>query len=108
MITREMTDQAISQEIGKRIEQLRLESDLTQEEVANETGINRRTYINLVKGNGKFTNIISVLRVLKRLDLIENFISEEPFSPIELLKMKGRQRKRASNKKKLDKGEPEW
>lgn len=108
MITRGMSDKAISEEIGKRIDQIRLELDLTQSEVAEQSGINRRTYMSLVKGNAKLVTIIAVLRVLKRIDLIESFIPDEPFSPMELLKMKGKHRKRASNKTIPNKGDSEW
>ena len=91
-----MSNQSISAEIGRRIEQLRLEQNLTQQQVADEIGLSRVSYRNLVGGGGKFENIIAVLRVLGKLDLIEQFVPETTFSPMEQLKLKGKQRQRAS------------
>ena len=91
-----MTNASIAAEIGQRIEQMRLEQNLTQQQVADEIGLSRVSYRKLVGGMGKFENIIAVLRVLGRLDLIEPLVAETIFSPIEQLKLKGRQRQRAS------------
>jgi len=98
-----MSDSAIAKEIGQRIEQLRLETNITQESIADELGITTKTYRNAINGQSKFELIIGILRVLNHLDLVERFIPETPFSPIELIKLKGKQRQRASrqNKNKL-------
>jgi len=96
MIVESMTNQSISAEIGRRIEQLRLEQNLTQQQLADEIGLSRVSYRNLVNGGGKFENIIAVLRVLDKLELVESFIPETTFSPMEQLKLKGKQRQRAS------------
>lgn len=91
-----MTDEAIALEIGQRIEQIRLEQNLTQQQVAEEIGLSRLSYRKLVHGGGKFQNIIAALRVLGRLDLVEGFIPQTVFSPLEQLKLKGKKRRRAS------------
>jgi len=93
-----MTNKAIAAELGERIEQLRLEQNLTQQQLADEIGLSRVSYRNLVKGSGKFENIIAVLRALDQLDQLENFIPEVGYSPMQQLKLKGKQRKRASKK----------
>ncbi|VAW56243.1 hypothetical protein MNBD_GAMMA07-180 [hydrothermal vent metagenome] len=90
-----MTSQAIAKELGQRIEQLRLEQNRTQQQIADEVGLSRVSYRNLVKGQAKFENIISVLRVLGKLDLVEQFIPEVTFSPMEQLKLQGKKRQRA-------------
>ena len=105
-----MTDKSISAEIGRRIEQMRLEQNLTQQQIADEIGISRVSYRNLVSGGGKFENIIAVLRVLGRLDLVEQFIPETTFSPMEQLKLKGKQRQRATgsnSKNQTTKNDPD-
>ena len=91
-----MTDSAIAAEIGSRIEQMRLEKNLTQQQLADEIGLSRLSYRKLVNGFGKFQNVIAVLRVFGRLDLVQGFVPETTFSPIEQLKLKGKQRRRAS------------
>ena len=98
MTFKSMTDHAIAAEIGRRIEQMRLEKNLTQQQVADEVGISRVSYRKLAAGSGKFENVIAVLRVLGRLDLVEQFVPEVTFSPMEQLKLKGRQRKRATGR----------
>lgn len=107
-----MTNRAIAQEIGQRIDQLRLEKNITQQQLADEIGVSRVSYRQLAKGAAKFENIIAALRALGRLDIIEQFIPETAFSPMAQLKSKGKQPQRASsqrnemaneqNKKKLD------
>ena len=62
-----MSNQSIAKEIGRRIEQMRLEQNLTQGQVADEIGLSRLSYRRLVNGSGKFENIIALLRVLGRL-----------------------------------------
>ncbi len=91
-----MTDQSITAEIGRRIEQMRLEQNLTQQQVADEIGLSRVSYRKLVSGAAKFENIIAVLRALGRLDLVEQFVPETTFSPMQQLKLKGKQRRRAT------------
>jgi len=91
-----MTDQAVAAEIGQRIDQIRLERNLTQQQLADAVGLSRVSYAKLVSGQGKFTNVIAVLRALDQVALLENFVPEAVFSPIEQLKLKGKQRKRAS------------
>lgn len=99
MITQGMTNKAIAAEIGQRIDQLRLEQNLTQQQLADEIGISRISYRKLVQGSAKFENIIAALRALHKLDLVEKFIPEQSLSPMQLLKIQGKQRQRASNKK---------
>ena len=59
-------------------------------------GLSRVSYAKLVAGQAKFANVIAVLRALDQLALLENFVPEAVFSPLEQLKMKGKQRQRAS------------
>ena len=91
-----MTDEAIARELGRRIDQIRLERNMTQQQLADAVGISRVSYAKLAAGQGKFINVIAVLRALDQLALVEGFIPDTAFSPIEQLKMKGRQRQRAS------------
>lgn len=94
-----LSDEAIALEIGQRLEQLRLEKNLDQTSLANELGITRKTYRALVNGQGKVINLIKAMRVLGALEQLETLLPATPFSPLELLKMQGKQRQRASNKK---------
>lgn len=91
-----MSNTAIAKQIGERIEQLRLEANISQESIAQELGVTVKTYRNIKHGKARLDLIIGVLRILEKLELIDNFIPETPFSPLELLQLKGKQRQRAS------------
>jgi len=96
MMFNSMTNKAIALEIGTRIEQIRLEQNRTQKELADEIGLTPVSYRNLVAGKGKFENLIALLRALGRVDLLESFIPDSEFSPMERLRLQGRKRQRAS------------
>lgn len=98
MNLKSMTDQAVSAELGRRIEQFRLERNQTQQQIADEIGLSRISYRKLEAGEGKLVNFIAVLRVFGLLDSLDKLLPETIFSPIEQLKMKGKVRKRASRR----------
>ena len=91
-----MSDQALAGEVGTRIEQLRLESNITQEAIAERLGITPKTYRAAIQGQGKFETLIGILRVLGKLELVETFVPETPPSPLALMQLKGRKRQRAA------------
>lgn len=97
-----MTDQAVAAEIGRRIEQLRLEQNLTQQHVADAVGLSRVSYARLVSGQGKFINLVAVLRVLGQIDQLEQFLPAAVFSPMAQLKLKGKQRQRAGGSRETN------
>jgi len=96
-----MTDRAIAREVGHRIDQIRLERNISQKEVADNVGITVKTYRRIIDGGGKFETLITVLRILGHLELVDSFIQESTFSPLALVKMRGKQRLRASKKSKI-------
>ena len=96
-----MTDTAIAAELGARLEQLRLEANKPQKEIARELGISEGTYRSAIKGKARFEVIIGILRVLEKLENLEGFLPEAPFSPIELLKLEGKKRQRAGTKRSV-------
>jgi transcriptional regulator with XRE-family HTH domain len=91
-----MTDEAIATEIGRRIEQLRLERNFTQQYMADAAGLSRVSYRKLEAGEVKFVNLIAALRALDQLHTLEQMLPNTVFSPIEQLKLKGKVRKRAT------------
>ena len=90
-----MTNAGIASELGERIERLRLERNMTQAALAAEIGITTKSYRQLVAGGGKLENLIAALRALDCLDQLDNFLPAPPPSPLELLKLQGKQRQRA-------------
>lgn len=90
-----MTNSAIATELGERLERLRLAQNLTQKMLADEIGITAKSYRQLVAGGGKLENMIAALRALNALEQLDNFLPDTPPSPLEQLKLRGKQRQRA-------------
>mgnify|MGYP006189607775 CR=1 FL=1 len=90
-----MTNSAIAAELGERLERLRLGQNMTQQMLAEEIGITAKSYRQLVAGGGKLENMIAALRALNALDQLDNFLPNTPASPLEQLKLRGKQRQRA-------------
>lgn len=96
-----MSDAAIGLMIGHRFEELRLRRNLSYIELCAETGVSRQTLHALLRqGKGNLSTVIAVMRALKDLDSLSSLIATVPISPIQLLKLQGNQRKRASGKRK--------
>ncbi|QKW83479.1 helix-turn-helix domain-containing protein [Acinetobacter sp. FDAARGOS_724] len=94
----------IAEVIGLRLKRARLNRDMTQVEVADRAWVSKRTVLKAEKGDVRLADLIAILRALEMLDEINSFLPEPPLSPIELLKLRGKIRKRASgnNKNKTD------
>ncbi|MDF9778784.1 helix-turn-helix transcriptional regulator [Pseudomonas baetica] len=91
-----MTDDAIASAIGARLQELRLKKNLSQEQVAEEAGISRQTLINLLHGKGTMVNLVAVLRAIGELERVTSLIQPVRPSPIQVIKMAGTQRVRAT------------
>lgn len=107
--TSNLSDDALLKEIGKRITRYRLNQDKTQASLAEEAGVSNRTITRLEQGNS--IQASSLLRILRALQLIENLdtlIPEPVASPVQQLKMQGKQRQRASSKSVKSVKEEPW
>ena len=91
-----MSPVAIAQELGNRLKQARLNADLTQAEVASRTGLNRRTVLNAEKGKVQLENLVAILAALDMVEQLNMFLPEQEVSPLQLAKLKGQKRQRAS------------
>ena len=97
-ITSDLTDAAISQILGERIERYRIEADLTQAELSEQAGIGKRTLERIEAGRGaELVTLIRVLRALNAVDGFERLLPELPVSPIERLELRGKQRQRVAH-----------
>ena len=103
-----LTDDAILAELGGRFAQRRLELQLTQEMLADQAGVSKRTVERVEAGSTtQISTMIRMLRVLGLLDRLETLVPEAGLRPMDLLKLKGKARKRASGKRKPT-GEVPW
>lgn len=104
-----LSDKYIAQELGRRLKALRLQKNITQSELAGAATLSLNSIKSLESGKGKLSTLIAVLRELQALDHLDNFVPEIAISPIQLAKMQGKPRKRASgNRPKPDEDEAEW
>lgn len=101
-LTTEMSDIAILQELGTRLERRRIDANLTQAQLAQESGISKRTLERIEAGHSTdFVMLVRVLRALKLVEGLDSLISDRPQSPIALLKQRGRERKRVGRPRSL-------
>jgi len=100
MELKKMSPLAIAEELGSRLKQARLRADLTQSEVASRSGLSRRTILNAEKGKVQLENLVAILVSMGMVEQLNMFIPVQEISPIQLAKLKGQQRQRASRSKK--------
>ncbi len=105
-----LTASAILAELGGRLAQRRLALELTQEMLAEQAGVSKRTVERIEAGaTAQVSTFIRVLRALELLDRLETLVPQAGPRPMDLIKLKGKARKRASGKRKLgDKGPWQW
>lgn len=92
-----MSDKAILKELGARVNRQRLNQNITQAALAGRAGVARIVVHRLESGLG--CNLESLIRILRPLGLLEQFnvfLPEPGLSPIQLVKLKGQERQRAS------------
>lgn len=101
---------ALAEELGERLKQARLNKNFTQLEVAEHAGVSRRTVINAEKGKATLEVFVAIMIVLNLTEQLNLFLPPQPISPIQLAKLKGEKRQRASGRAaNLVKEEaPEW
>lgn len=103
------TPAAITEELGERLKQARLNADLTQSEVARIAGISRKAVLNAEKGKCQLEAFVAIIFALKLTGHLDKFLPRQPISPIQLAKLQGKHRQRASGQRRIkDEGAPEW
>jgi len=105
-----ISNEAVLQEIGRRMARRRVELELTQAALAEQAGVAKRTVERIEAGLSTQTaNLIRIFRVLGLIEGLAALIPETGPRPLDLLKLKlkGKQRQRASAKKTAkSNGEP--
>lgn len=91
------TDKAILAELTGRIVQRRIELGLTQQDVADQSGISLRTVKRIeLGGDTQFSTIIRLLQVYDLIDRLDVLVPEPSVSPIQFVDQQHKPRKRAS------------
>ncbi|CAN5280288.1 hypothetical protein BH20ACI2_BH20ACI2_01520 [soil metagenome] len=108
-IDEQATDKFVLQEIGERLEQLRLNKNLIRTALADQAGVSRNTIDRLESGNSvQLTNFIRVCRALGILSRFEAVFPLPSPSPVAQLRLQGKKRRRASQKRAKPVGKWEW
>lgn len=97
-----LSDKGIQKELGQRIKALRLRQNITQKQLAEAITLSLNSIKSLEAGRGKLSTLIAVLRELGALDQLDHFIPEISISPMQLAKMQGKVRQRASGERSKD------
>ena len=108
--TKQITDEDFLAEVGGRLTQLRLENNLTQSQLANQSGVSKRTLERMESGSVA-TQLSSFIRICRALNILERFndlIPEQSESPIQQLKLQKKKRRRASSKASSKRTDPTW
>lgn len=95
-----LTDQAVLQELGKRLTALRIGRNLTQAALAEQAGMAKRTVERMESGQValQLSSFVRVCRVLGLLEQFESLVPEQVPSPMAQLKLQGRTRQRVSSR----------
>jgi len=100
-----MSNEAILRTLGERVGQQRLNKDISQMALAKRAGVARIVVQRLEGGRG--CTLESLIRILRALDLVQQLdalLPEPGLSPIQLAKLKGRERQRASGRRRIPTG----
>lgn len=98
-----LTDFEILSEMGRRLKTVRITKNLTQQDVAVISGLNRSTVRDME--NGKPLNalsLIQVFRCLRLLPKLDDFLPEIENSPVIATQQMQRKRVKPSSKNKQD------
>lgn len=109
MISISNTPAAIAEKLGERLKQARLNRDMTQSEVAERAGVSRKAVLNAEKGISRLEVLVAIMVALDLTKQLDLFLPPQDVSPIQLARLKGKARQRASGQRKIRiGGPPEW
>ena len=100
------TSAAIVAELGERLKRARLNRDMTQAEVAKRAGVSRLAVLNAEKGNVRLNVLVAIMSALDLAGQLDLFLPNQEVSPIQLARLRGKARQRASGQRKAKTEEP--
>ncbi|HAT1543759.1 helix-turn-helix transcriptional regulator [Aeromonas hydrophila] len=86
----------ITQELGARLQRVRLNLNITQAALAELAGVTRKKVIHAETGNVDLTTLVKLMRAMNIADHLDSFLPPVPISPIQLAQLAGKERRRAS------------
>ena len=99
-ITDYPTDKAVLEKLGRRLAKHRLALGKSQVELADDCGLGRRTIQYAEAGRSvQSESLIRILRSLNLLDVFEGLLPDPGVRPMDVLKLKTKERKRVARKR---------
>ena len=95
-----LTAHAIAGELGDRIKTARLNANLTQKALAKKAGISLKAVTNGERGKSTLESMIAILIALEMIEQLNFFIPKQVISPVQLIELQGKERKRATSPSK--------
>lgn len=102
-------DDAVLQELGRRLTQVRIDLNLTQAELARKAGVGKRTLERLEAG--ETTQTRTLFRIFRELDLLEKveiLLPEPTARPSHTIKDANALPKRVSRKRSAKSDDEKW
>lgn len=100
MVSYIMSNEALRKDIGENIRQMRLNAQLSQQALAEKTGLARSTIAAFEAGNGgTIDTMILLLRHLQKLHVLDAFETEAPQSPVAYARHAGKQPQRIHSRR---------
>ena len=91
MIDYFMTNEALLQYVGKQMRQMRINAQLSQQQLADRAGVSRSTITQVENGKGiKLEPMVAMLRVLNKLELLNSFETQAMTSALLLEEKEGK------------------
>ena len=83
-----MSDMAIVAEVCKNLQKMRLQANMTQQEMAQRAGLDRTTISRMESGRSvTLLTVVQVLRVLGKLEILDAFETSPTLSPLQELQL---------------------
>jgi len=108
-ISPQLSDDAVLAELGARIGRRRVNAGLTQAALARQAGVSKRTVERIEAGAS--AQMSSVIRILRLLDLLAGLDQAIPAGgprPMDLLRLGGKARRRASGERGRPEADKPW
>ena len=94
-------DDAILDDLGRRLARHRLDLGLTQAELARQAGVGRATVERIEAGHStQLTSLIRILRVLDKVDALVGILPAPGLRPVDLVRRTSKPRQRASGRRR--------
>jgi transcriptional regulator with XRE-family HTH domain len=104
-----VSDDAVLKELGRRMALRRIDSHLTQAELAHEAGVSKRTVERIEAGaSAQLASIIRICRVLDLMAGLDQWMAPAGPRPMEQVATKGKPRQRVSSRRKPKDADEPW